>query len=234
MKLVTLLTLVLAPLLLLTGARPARSYVPTDLCELTLLSDFVVVGKIEKLEGDNLWLTVDRNLAGSPPEPGYLVVPKFRDWTCAMRFTEYKVGQQCVFFLQRPRRDQKKPKPHGLIMGAADEGELPIFTRKIKGEDVEHAVLHGSRVTGLEPRSCKAFGAELRGTEVTLEDLTKAVRGAREHFEVKRTDRGFFRSIREVSDKKTVEAYAKQSVLSAHLVEKIREVAKNLSAVYDE
>ena len=34
--------------------------------ELALLSDFVIVGKIEKLEGDNLWLTAERNAPSCP------------------------------------------------------------------------------------------------------------------------------------------------------------------------
>lgn len=228
MKLATLLALVLAPLFAPRTMSP--SYIPTPLESLALRAEFVILAKIEKLEGDNLSLTVERNLAGTPPEPRYLIVPKFRDWTCASRWKEYEVGQRCVFFLRRPR-EGKHPRPHGRILGAADEGELPIVTRKVKGVDRDFAILHGSRVEGLEPRDHRVHGTTLRGTELPLDELALALHGLREHFRVTMDERhpDHIAKIEALADSKTVKAFVGESDLRAHLVRKTREYAEALA-----
>lgn len=90
---------------------PTPEYTRYELHELVATAQRVVSGSIVALQEKTFDLAVERDLLGDTPA-STLRLKRFFDWTCAGRWTEYRVGQRVVLFLHGDR-----------AMGAGDEGD---------------------------------------------------------------------------------------------------------------
>lgn len=92
-----------------------------DLYEMIIKAEKIVYGTI--VEVDSLFFTfhIEGSLTG---DTGLLKVRRFKDWTCATRWTEYKVDQKLFLFL-------RTWKGNLTSMSAGNEGELPILNESV-------------------------------------------------------------------------------------------------------
>ena len=104
------------------GGAALADYAPLELRSLFGASDLAVIGTIETVETDVFTMIVDEVVFGSY-DGDSITITKFRDWTCASRWTPYERGQHILVFLWRQLSDGVT---HYRIRGAGDDGELPI------------------------------------------------------------------------------------------------------------
>lgn len=114
----TLFILLLA--IFISSASYAK-YEPKRLYELAVKADKIVYGEIVSVDSLTFCLDIEGSITW---DNGFLTVYKFRNWTCACRWTEYKVGQRVLLFL-------KYYKGKLRVMGSGNEGELPLVDSKV-------------------------------------------------------------------------------------------------------
>lgn len=90
-------------------------YSPMRLSQMILDADSVVDARITRLDKKFFWVSAYEG--GS--ETADLKVLRFKDWPCAKRWEQYRVGQRVLLFL-------KKEKDFYRILSAGGEGELPV------------------------------------------------------------------------------------------------------------
>ncbi|SFP81570.1 hypothetical protein SAMN04515668_0446 [Hymenobacter arizonensis] len=100
-------------------------YSPTPLAELVDESDLIFHGVIVSVQEKSITVKPLNVVKGARPE-ATITLDKFEDWTCASRFTSYKVGQQEFLFL-------RKSKTTGVYfpLGSGNEGEIPVLNQKV-------------------------------------------------------------------------------------------------------
>ncbi len=94
-------------------------YFPLRLYDMILNADKICWGSIEKL--DSTFFYVADN---SSSKHQLIKVKRFKNWTCASRYANYKVGQKVILFLQNEKK-------HFSIMSAGGEGEIPIINDSV-------------------------------------------------------------------------------------------------------
>lgn len=152
----------LAPFLLAFPSIPVPEYDRHELYQLAASAERVVAGSITAVQTETFDLRVERDLLGG--EAGStLRLKRFFDWTCAMRWDEYQVGQRVVLFLHGDR-----------TMGAGNEGDWPM---------VGEQVLAPYRIHGLEWTVHPLGRGEEDGTQLGIDELERALRGYRRCFE---------------------------------------------------
>src|SRR5688500_4563814 len=88
-------------MLLAIVARPwlaHADYVTTFLPQLIKNAELIVAGRIVQLSEDSYKFKITSTLKGTPKD-SVITIGRFKDWTCAVRFTEYKAGQEQLVFL---------------------------------------------------------------------------------------------------------------------------------------
>ncbi len=109
-------------LVLLSLWLPARAdYNAYGLHALIFKADLIVYGEIVNVGEADFTLKVEGAIEG---EFDKLKVKKFKNWTCAQRWTEYEVGQRALFFLGISGGK-------AYVLGAGNEGELPFATDSV-------------------------------------------------------------------------------------------------------
>ncbi|MES2545997.1 MAG: hypothetical protein V4548_14025 [Bacteroidota bacterium] len=103
---------------LLFTAKP--DYDPTGLPQLILKSDVAGECEIQKVTENQIEVKFSDIYHGELKTKS-IKVEKFQDWTCASRWTKYKVGQKEIIFIVKNLKSGK-----WIIIGAGNEGELPI------------------------------------------------------------------------------------------------------------
>ncbi|MBD78526.1 MAG: hypothetical protein CL840_06380 [Crocinitomicaceae bacterium] len=111
-----MLRLVLFTVLLGIYTNSNAAYTPYKLYEMIMQADVIVYGTISKVDSETFTLVIDGDVTAKRS----IRVERFQDWTCARRWTEYKVGQRVFLFL-------KKRKRKLFIISSGGEGELPII-----------------------------------------------------------------------------------------------------------
>ena len=107
-------------------------FVPVNLLTLIERADIIAVGEIICVDENVFELKTSKRLYS---DEKVLTINKFKDWTCAVRWSEYYVGQQQMVFVVHNK--------NGLnSIGAGNEGEFPIF------EDKVYATLMSSTLDG--------------------------------------------------------------------------------------
>ncbi|MCC6357301.1 MAG: hypothetical protein IT450_01045 [Phycisphaerales bacterium] len=184
------------------------SFDPLNFAEVVGSADLIVAGTIVDLTESDFRIDVSDVLHGDGGLK-QLRVKRFGDWTCAKRWTPYANGQRLLFFLWSDSDDGGVWR----ILGAGDEGEMPI-----DGEFIYPSVLLNE--PPIERPTFEVYGGK-RGQRVSSSDFVNAVRGIREHFHIARRDsrRGF--SIRQVRTNRDVSAYRKRSAIHALLVDEL-------------
>jgi len=95
-------------------------YTPISLHELIRNSDLIVEYRIKKVYEYQILVEKIKIIKGEI-NSDIILVNKFTNWTCASRWSEYKIGQQGLFFLSRDSSSKKWE-----ILGQGNEGDMPI------------------------------------------------------------------------------------------------------------
>lgn len=93
----------------------------------TLIENAEVIAhiKIDKVMDAEFEASIIQIIKGVPKSKK-IRISKFRDWTCAQRWTKYMEGQEELIFLKR-----QNEKASWLILGDGNEGEMPIENGKL-------------------------------------------------------------------------------------------------------
>ena len=83
---------------------------------VSAISDLIVVGQIKSFTPNTYELVISETIKGSSRK--IITVVKFEEWTCDVRFGDYKRGQQLLLFLKR------KGDYYEIVN--ASTGEIPI------------------------------------------------------------------------------------------------------------
>ncbi len=199
--------LILACASALTALPAEAKYAPVPLFDMIGASDLVIIATIDALPSARVMtLAVEEVIHGSPGSKT-LDVQRFEDWTCAARWTPYKVGQKAMFFLWRD-----DTAGQWRVRSAGNEGELPIMGGSVW--------LRGHGVEPWPAGEHTVHGARFYGQEIDLATFVDAVRGYRVHFEIKVTRHPWiqFQSARPLTDDAAREGYASRSELHRSLV----------------
>jgi hypothetical protein len=94
----------------------SADYSPKTIYEMIIKADEIVYGEIVSLDSSNYTLRIDGNLTG---DFEFIKIKRFTDWSCASRWTDYKVGQKLLLFLIFHNN-------RWITMSGGAEGELPI------------------------------------------------------------------------------------------------------------
>ncbi|WP_133249935.1 hypothetical protein [Marinifilum breve] len=108
-------------LLVFFSCNAKAKYRPLKLYEMVIKADKIVYGTISELDSTTLTLKIEGSLTN---DSGTLKIERFEDWTCASRWTEYKIGQRVFLFLT-------SWKGKLIAMSAGNEGELPIVKNSV-------------------------------------------------------------------------------------------------------
>ena len=108
----------------LVPATAAARYRPLHLEELLFDSELIASGEITEVNGDTYNFRLHEVIAapdGDLLAAGAIIeIDRFRDWTCAGRWTSYAPGQQLLVFASRTDEGTWKAR------GSGAEGEMPI------------------------------------------------------------------------------------------------------------
>ncbi len=195
------------------AAFASPKYERLRLFELAACADLVVAGRIELVSSGEFVASVEQPWLGEP-STNVVRVNAFENWTCAARWAPYRVGQRVVLFLRKPEH----PGDPFTILGAGDEGELPILDGKAcVGEAQSY------RVRDVEHRDVVIDGATTRGYLLPLDAFRDAVRGFRETFSYSATwKRDPVEWIRPTKGLPEAEAFAATGPIARHLFEEAR------------
>jgi hypothetical protein len=159
----------LALILAFLNTEPAAAkYIPPPFYQLAL-ADLVLVGEITDLRYRTFILRIDEVLGGTYNR-SQIEIPKFKDWTCAIRWKPYRVGQHEIVFLR-----SETGGSYSLI-SAGDEGEW-----EIQGDTV---ISLGFRIPGIAESGI----SEHPGQTLQLADVRNAIREFRGCFAIKEGD----------------------------------------------
>lgn len=198
-------TALLALTLLLLAPAADAKYRPMGLPEVLARAELIVQAKILSVGKTTVTVEIEQALHGKLPAPGEdgqrprLRVQKFRDWTCASRWTAYRPGQRLVWCLTTVANSKTVYRP----LGAGDEGELPVVGK--------HAYFGGILVDHTLRKTVQADGARFSGQPLVLKQLLPAIKGFRSLF---RHHKG---KLERTGDPAKVAAFAKRSPLHAEL-----------------
>ena len=209
---------VVLSMLLVCTAAPG-SYVPLSLGELVGGADLITIGTITNVGAGTIDVRISETIIGQTPTTD-IEVKLFENWTCAQRWADYESGQTIMFFLTKG--DGKYvPADVWKIMGAGDEGEMPVVDDFIypgilldnwEAERQSHQVYGGTR---LWKRSVKDFMA-------AISDIYACFRFTHDN------QGGGPRSIRQLCTNAELAAWRNKSSLHRHLVDSIRICAEGL------
>ncbi len=109
-------------LIIFSSINEARAdFVPIDFISMTHKASEIASGEIICVDENVFELKANRSLNSTN---NILTIRKFEDWTCAVRWSEYFVGQKILVFLVKDE--------NGLYpIGAGNEGEMPIFKNNV-------------------------------------------------------------------------------------------------------
>ena len=96
-------------------------YLPTPLWEMALTADKIVYGEITELHENDYTLKIISNATN---DSGTIKIQRFKDWTCAARWTPYAKGQKVVVFLEK-----RENVYH--IMSGGGEGEMEVMNENV-------------------------------------------------------------------------------------------------------
>jgi len=115
---------ILILLFCITSFSLKADYSPLRLWEMALKADKIVYGEITELRENDYTLKIESSITG---DSGTIIIQRFQDWTCAVRWAPYKVGQKVVVFLQLYEGKYN-------IMSGGGEGEMEVSNGMVKIE----------------------------------------------------------------------------------------------------
>jgi hypothetical protein len=148
-------------IILIFNLKSAKAdYESIRLPQLISNSSLILRGKIEKVDSLNIIVKIQAQLKGTFTD-SIIIISKFSDWTCAARFDNYSEGQKLIFFL-------KKGVKSYLILGAGNEGEMPIIDNKVYYKQLYLKI-------DQNPIEYKVYNGNLKGYEYNLNQFESAI-----------------------------------------------------------
>lgn len=152
----------LSALVLLLVSLPVRAdYEPTLLPELAGDATLIVEARIIAVGANTFTLKPVQIFKGKASST--IVVDRFRDWTCASRFAPYAVNQQAFYFLKKNKSN------HFYTLGAANEGEIPLYKSAIY---YQNAYLKIDKT----PQLFRVYTGKVRGYQYTRHHFVAAIK----------------------------------------------------------
>ncbi|MCL6274768.1 hypothetical protein M3P19_12170 [Muricauda sp. 2012CJ35-5] len=111
----------LALILFFIVSSTRAEFVSMDILTMTLKADSIVAGEITCVDNLVYELEVSQSIGQID---GVITIRKFNDWACAVRWTDYFVGEQLLAFLVKDKNGFR-------ALGAGNEGELPILKNNV-------------------------------------------------------------------------------------------------------
>ena len=167
--------------LLLNGLISRADYRPLELYEMIIKADKIVYGTIVGLDSNYYTLNIEGSLTS---DSGTLKIARFRDWPCAARWTDYRVGQRLFLFLTSIDDDY-------LVMSAGNEGEHPIVDNSIFIHGFSIPIPPPSPPPGVtlrddliyfEPEHFDIYGGDYYGIQLDLDSFIESVLFIRTYF----------------------------------------------------
>lgn len=181
-------------------------------------AELIVIGTIAEVQEETITVDVSEHVVGACDKR--IQVARFKDWTCAGRWTKYRAGQKILFFLDK--RSGQSDEDAWRILGTADEGEVPIV------DDMAYPPLLKDRPFG--PRVNKSYdvygGRQYFRTPCGL--LTTALRDVRKCFAFSHDRFGFPAGIRRTVDEAELDAIRQKSELHRAFIDDIVRFAPRL------
>jgi hypothetical protein len=94
-------------------------YVATHLPTLIEKSKIIVYARIISVDKETFRIATIKRIK-STHKSDTLTIQKFKDWTCASRYSNYEVGQEGIFFIELNKNNKFQ------TVGAGNEGELVV------------------------------------------------------------------------------------------------------------
>lgn len=111
-------------------------YNPTYLPSLLEKSEIIVHARLISVEKESFKVVVLKNLYSlNNKNFDTLEIKKFNDWTCAYRYSEYKIGQEAIYFLKIDKDKQYQ------TLGAGNEGELIVKSNQVFISDYNQKIV---------------------------------------------------------------------------------------------
>lgn len=104
------------------------SYRPLEIYELAVGAEEIVYGEVTEIDSLTYTLRIEGSLTDKDEE---IQVFKFKNWPCAWRWTDYKVGQKLFLFLKKYNGEKEEFQGIYYSMSAGNEGELPLFNDSV-------------------------------------------------------------------------------------------------------
>lgn len=152
--------LLLALLLLLVSLPAQADYEPTLVSSLVSDATLIIEARIIAVGTHTVTLKPIQVFKGKASAT--IVVDKFKDWTCAFRFASYEVNQQAFYFLK------KNKSTHFYSLGAAAEGEIPLYKGSIYYQSAYLKI-------DTAPQLFRVYTGKVRGYQYVKQDFIIAI-----------------------------------------------------------
>ena len=146
--------------------------------EMIIKSDKIIYGEIADMDSTHFTLNISGSVTG---EIGKAKIRKFRNWTCATRWTKYELGQRLLLFLGENNGEL-------FSMGAANEGELPLDNNSVFINALSMMYVNGDQNDYMnteftfDSKEYELYGADYFGTKINLNSFLRTVAYVRKCF----------------------------------------------------
>jgi hypothetical protein len=155
---------------------------PLELYEMAIKAEKIVYGTIVELDSNSFTLSIEGSLTS---DSGTLQIARFQDWPCAVRWTNYQVGQRLFLFLTTWNGEL-------VSMSGGNEGELPIvnntvyihgFSIPIQPPPPPSGITLRDNLIYFETEHFDIYGGKYYGIQWNLNSLIKAISFIRNNFD---------------------------------------------------
>jgi hypothetical protein len=87
-------------------------------------AEIIIEGEIVQLGDSTVVIDIKNCLKGSDLKAN-ITIRKYKDWTCAYRWSKYEIGQKAIFGIQKNKNNEYS------IVGFGNEGEFPIIDNNV-------------------------------------------------------------------------------------------------------
>lgn len=211
-----------ATIAFLAAAWPTQAKVrPISSVEL-LGADLIFVGTIADVGKETITVEVNECIVGACDER--IQVAKFKDWTCAARWTKYRDGQKILFFVAAPTDPSGKGPLR--ILGGADEGEIPIVD-----DNAYPPFLTDKPFGEFGDKKFDVYGGK-RAFKTQVAPLINAIRDVRRGFDFRHNSFGYPTGIRRNVGDDELDSISQRSELHRAFVEEIQRFAVRLEELW--
>lgn len=199
-------------MLVLWVGRAHADYEPPHLWELIGESEFIVLGTISEVREETVVLE-DYDVIFGPRSEGPLEVKRLVDWSGASRWTAYRAGQILLLLLSTPAPAGEEDEPQiWQIRSIGGEGEMPVENGFV--------YTRGPVIGRSGIQKYTVYQGTLYGHRFDVETFVSAVVGFKRCFRIFRADvETDSRTVLQLCDDETLDAYRRESELHRYLVE---------------